>query len=144
MGVETARSGTIPLKEGVTLADAVQLWLTRAGGAGDEPPAPGQDSWTDDYTVFRLYGANLDYEFNGESGWYADQVEAWLGDAESELAGAAWYDTDRSFEGMGDEALYGPSERAKLELKIFSARIQIQDLQRQLDEDEAELETLDE
>lgn len=57
MGVETARSGTIPLKEGVTFADAVQLWLTRAGGAGDEPPAPGQDSWTDDYTVFRLYGA---------------------------------------------------------------------------------------
>ena len=35
MGVETARSGTIPLKEGVTLADAVQLWLTRAGGAGE-------------------------------------------------------------------------------------------------------------
>jgi len=138
MGIETAQSGAIPLKDGVTLEAVVKLWDE------EELVDPDQTIWSDDYTVFDLDGRELRYEFNGDSFWYAEKVQDWLKEAQTELANDAWYDTDRSFEGMGEETLYGPTERAKLKLKIFGARIQIQDLQRQLEEDEAQLETLDE
>lgn len=142
MGIETARSGTIPLKEGVTLEQVVRLWIT---DEDDEiyPKITDGNLWSDDYTTFTLDDRDLYYEFNGDSSWYSEQSDSFLKAAATELAGAGWWDRDRSWDGDGEETAFAPNKREELVLKRNAAHIALAEAQRQLTQYQTELDVLD-
>lgn len=129
--------GTVPLKEGVTLVDVVNL--VREHFTAEKQAVlviPDPTNWTppDDWELWAgvslsLEGSDLFYLFDGEWGWdFSDSFDPFIKDLE-QLAAEAWESREGDDVDQDDEVFVwrGPSERAIAEAKVIAAHAQVEE-----------------
>ncbi len=126
MSYEWAHGGVVRLKPGATLQQVLNLF-PREDGAEPLLPldAEGEVELADGHVRIEVEADTLQYQADGDSGWLDDDVEAFLEALAEALAAEGWID----YQIDDFEVAYGPSERARVQAMVDSARSRLNSAQ---------------
>lgn len=139
MSYEWAHYGSVRVQPGTAFQEVLNLYQCEEG---EEPHLPlhgeGEVSLEGGDVWIRLAGDVLEYRAEGHSGLVDDQVCEFLKAVAVEVAAEGWID----YELDDFEVAYGPSELARAQAKVESARHGLQLAQSSLVRAEEELQRL--
>ena len=126
MSYEWTHGGMVRLKPDTTLQQVLNLFPQEEGTDPLLPlDAMGEVELADGHVRIEVEADTLQYQADGDSGWLDDDVETFLEAVAEELAAEGWID----YQIDDFEVAYGPSERARVQAMVESARSRLNSAQ---------------